>query len=247
MNIHNKKIVSIIEFKNGKLLSASLDKFIKISEINYSNNSYQEIERYDYHHEEINYVIELSSRSIISTSDSKFILWNKVIKTKDYLKENDGNKVRKIIQLKNRKIIMNHCDFFTIWEEKNSILIKYEQTFYYKSNPILLYEIKDNIYIIGNNEEFKIMDGNNQNYFTEINKIKFKITNCLSIENKTLLAYYENNIYKFNIENLKKIKKEKQYQIHDYQINNIIQLSNKLIIICGDDKKIKIFGENKFC
>ena len=247
MNIHNKKIVSIIEFKNGKLLSASLDKFIKISEINYSNNSYQEIERYDYHHEEINYVIELSSRSIISTSDSKFILWNKVIKTKDYLKENDGNKVRKIIQLKNRKIIMNHCDFFTIWEEKNSILIKYEQTFYYKSNPILLYEIKDNIYIIGNNEEFKIMDGNNQNYFTEINKIKFKITNCLSIENKTLLAYYENNIYKFNIENLKKIKKEKPYQIYDYQINNIIQLSNKLIIICGDDKKIKIFGENKFC
>jgi hypothetical protein len=91
------------------------------------------------------------------------------------------------------------------------------------------------------------MDGNNQNYFTEINKIKFKITNCLSIENKTLLAYYENNIYKFNIENLKKIKKEKPYQIYDYQINNIIQLSNKLIIICGDDKKIKIFGENKFC
>ena len=245
MKEHKNKIVSIIEFKNGNLLSASLDKLIKVSQLDYNNNKYEVLETYDKHYEEINYVIELSSGFVISTSDSKFLLWTQN-STIDYTKEKSGDKVRKIIELKNGKIIMNHYDYFTIWEERNSELIKFEETYYYKSNSILLNEIKDNIYIIGNKNEFKIMDGN-YNCFIEIIKINFQITNCLSINNEILLVCYENHIYKFNMKNLEELKPVKQFlQIYDNQINNIIKLSNNLIAIYGDSKIIKFFDKEKF-
>ena len=110
--------MSIIELKSGKILSGSLDNFMKIFIIDYKENIYQLYESYNYHYEPINFIIELSSRNIISTSDSKFILWIKNDKI-PYTKEKSGNNVRKIIELKNKRIIMNHDNYFTFWKHEN--------------------------------------------------------------------------------------------------------------------------------
>ena len=245
INEHQKGIVSIIELKSGKILSGSLDNFMKIFIIDYKENIYQLYESYNYHYEPINFIIELSSRNIISTSDSKFILWIKNDKI-PYTKEKSGNNVRKIIELKNKRIIMNHDNYFTFWKYENSQLYL-EILHNFQFNSILLKEIKENIYIIGNKEELIIMDGNIGFKKIKIIKNFYNISNCLSINNKTLLLCNENNIYKLNIENLKEIKKEKEFlKIHQNQINDIIKLSDNLIVTCGDDQKIKIFSNNKF-
>ena len=111
---HKKGVACVIQLNSGELASCSLDKTIKLYNIN--KNEYKVIQTLNEHKDSVNKIIELKNKQLVSCSDDKSIIFynkdNNEYK-KDYSISTNGSN-GPIIQTKDNEICY-YEDYNTIY------------------------------------------------------------------------------------------------------------------------------------
>ena len=242
---HSNAVYCIIQLRSGILASGSLDKTIKLYEIN--GNEYKVIQTLTYHTDWINKIIELKNNKLVSCSSDKSIIFyfkdnNEYIK--DYSISTNG---------KNGPVIQTKDNEICFYEKTNSALCFYdliERKIITKINNIsvscystdcLVMMTKDLLLVTGK-DKLSIININLHNTIRTIDVSGSSWIKCACMlnENMLLTGDYKRIIqWKIEGDNLQLISKKEN--AHENRISTLSKIGNGLIISGSWDNFVKIW------
>ena len=243
---HSSNVLCIIQLSSSILASSSVDKTIKLFNIN--GKKYEVLQTLNYHNNYVYKIIETKNKALISCShDSSIIFYlkdNNEYK-KDYQISTNGS-CSSIIQTKDNEICYSEGNnsaicFFDILERKIKATISNISK--YNGFGEWLIMMKKDLLLIPGENQLSIINTNEYKLIRTINVPNASTITGVCLLNKDMLLTgdYSETIRQWKIEGDNLILISKKEKTHDSDINVLLNMGNGFIASGSDDNTIKIW------
>ena len=244
---HNNYIYCVTTLSSGILASCSGDYTIKL--FNIKNNEYNVLQTLKYHTNSVYKIIELKNKSLASCSYDKSLIFYTKDNNNEYIKDyniSTNGICTSVIQTKDNEICYsertnNSICFFDVNQKKiKSTLNNINKRNSHYERFIMIN--KDLLLIPGQNK-ISIINVNSYNLvrIIDVNGSGLICGICMLNENILLTGDWNNIIKQWKIEGDNLILISQKEQVHDKDINYLINLGNGHIASASRDNKIKIW------
>ena len=243
---HSSAVNTLIQLSSGILCSGSVDKTIKLYNIN--GNTYNVLQTLSYHTDTVTKIIELRNKKLVSCSDDNTIIFyfkDNNQYTKDFnIKTNGYN--GPIIQTKNNEICYyedtnSALCFFDLQERKNITKINNISATYYTYDSLLM--MSNDLLLAAGENKLTIININSHSIIRniDVSGSSWISSACLLTDDIILTADDNHRIIQWRIQhdNLELISKKEN--AHDSSIRVLKKIGNGLIMSGDNNGEVKIW------
>jgi len=246
---HRDKVLCIIQLSCGLLASCSVDKTIKLYNIN--GNNYTVIQTLNDHTDSVFHIIELKNKNLVSCSSDETIKFYNIDDNNKYELDysiNTNGFNGPVIQTKYNEICYQECIekndsicFYDIIEKKVIAKLDNIKIPSYVFNCMIMIK-KDLLLVSGYNELYII----NINLYKLVKIIDspdsgYMVCNLLLNENMLLTGDNNGRLIQWKIENDNLQRFSIKEKAHDARINTLLKIGNGLILSGSDEMLVKIW------